>query len=300
MEERLKYFVKYLFAPIIVGMTFFGSTLGLVILSYRKLKQIGPRNIYRYLLAIEYLNVLIMVEYLIDSYDLDYSLASSWICKLYWFVSYMYGPIPAMLLVYISMERYISIAHPHKRFVLRKKRNQLIYFVAVIVYNSGIYLFLIFEVDVRVMITPGDENSSMLSKFDYCGFVDLEEVNILDYIDFLNRLLIPFVLNLLCTVLLIQKIFRSRKKIKTQNKSFKKDMRFSASCILLNIVYLALNLPFSIYILIPNNLINITLSNSFEYLLYFSLSLDFYIIFITNSLFRSGFFKLFQTNLFNK
>ena len=291
MEKVFKYTVKYLMVPLIVVLTLFGSTMGLIVLNSRRLKLIGPVSIYRYLMVFEYFSLMIIVEYMIDAFELDLSLLSSSICKLYWFVSYTYGPLPAMLLVYISFERFVSVTYPTKRLLLRKQSYQHFYFLIVLGYNSVVYLFLLFSVDVRWEAFPNATNQT--DGFMYCGFKDLHNVNALDYIDFLNRLALPFLLMLFCTTQLIMRLFQQRLKFKSRRaRSVIRDVRFSLSCIMLNTVYLLLNLPFSIYVLLPYEMVNVTVSSFFQYLLHLNFGLEFFIIVLSNSLVRAEFVRL--------
>ena len=127
--ENINYFMKYLFEPINLLLTLVGSTFGLIVLSRKKLKQIGPRNIYRYLFVLGYLNYLYLVEYLVEAFGLNVLVLSTFICKIYWFSLYVYLATLPMLYIYISIERLVSISSPGKRFIMRKTRNQNIFLI---------------------------------------------------------------------------------------------------------------------------------------------------------------------------
>ena len=137
--------INYILAPFIISLTLLGSTFGLVVFTRPNLRKIGPINIYRFLFGIEYLNLLILLAYL-NNFAINIISLSSTTCQLLSVIVLVYPQIPPMLHVYISIERYVSIAYPSKRLFLRKNNNQLIYFVGLIVYvtvkvqNTAFYI----------------------------------------------------------------------------------------------------------------------------------------------------------------
>jgi hypothetical protein len=314
--NALAYFIKYLFAPLILLLTLFGSTFGLVVLSRDKLKQIGPRSVYIYLLAIEYFNVIIVRVYLAHAFEFDLNVQSVYVCRFYWFIHFVAGATVPLLLFYISLERLVSIGYPSKRFILRKNNYQLVYFICVIAYQSIFYssVFFYFEIITKTAIIqteqlkpqefhkPNKTTNEFINKSkEFCIVNDQSTATLMKYLDLANRVVCPFILMIVCTFFLIFKIFQSRKKFSRQfcnnNKLFNKDLRFSSTSILLNFIYLSLTLPLSVWLLSSYS----TSSNYyfvyfFEYLIFFCCSLDFYLIFVTNSLFRDEFFKLFRKN----
>ena len=285
------HFVKYLFVPLIVVLTVLGSTAGLLVLSRNRLRQIGPRHIYRCLFSFEYLNLMFIAEYMRFAFELDIKLLSTFICKAYMYTWVFYNSVPPMLYVYISLERFVSITYPARRFWLRKKRVQWLYFMSVVAYNALCYSFLLFHYDIVTI-------AMSLTRTE-CSFRDANALVVFNYLDLISRFVVPFVLMLVCTGLLIYQIFRSRRRcscsLNNSNKTFHKDVRFSVTAVLLNCVYCCLSLPFSVYTLMPDYLEDKNVFYGLAFLLALCYSLDAYLVFMTNSLFRAEFYRIFKS-----
>jgi hypothetical protein len=135
-----------------------------------------------------------------------------------------------------------------------------------------------------------------------CNFIDLNSQLILGYMDLMNRVLIPLLLMLIFSSLLIQHIFKSRLRISNnnisysnkQNKTFKRDTKFSVTSIILSIIYAILTLPNSIDVFFNNYYFYITYP-AFLFLFYSSYAVNFYIIILTNSFVRNEFFIFFKS-----
>ena len=189
-------------------------------------------------------------------------------------------------LVYISVEKFISIAYPNKRLILKKKNIQIYYFVSLCVFNIFYHLNVLISYDTVTI-----SNTTTI-----CFFNNDENqltVTLMDLIDFI---LIPFILMIIFSTLLIITIFKSRSKVNNslkENKRLKKDIKFSISLLSMNLLFILLNLPDEIDLFLPfNNEIYSPLAQ----LCNLSFAINFYLILFTNSLFRKEFISLF----FNK
>ena len=206
-----------------------------------------------------------------------------------------------MLLVYISVEKLISIKFTRKRHFLRSHNTQLVYFISVTAFSCLFYLPVAFFYDIATYTVSFDNNSTNSTKnttVTMCSFVDLSSQTIVSIMDLVNRVLVPFFLMTTFTILLLQTIFKSRNRslanYKTrQNKLFKRDIKFAISSIILNVIYLIFHLPLSIYVFFPDYFSD--LYYMFDiYLLYACYSINFYLIFVSNSLFRREFLAMFK------
>ena len=290
-----EYFVKYFFAPLIIMNTIVGSTLGLIILNKKKVHEIGPRDMYRYLLAIEFLNLLIIPTYLADAFQIQMTVFSNYVCKIYFYLCNALGSTAPTLLVYISIERFVSLTCHSKRQFLRNSKIQSIYFLVIIIYNFLYYspMPIFYEI---VSLPLSGINGTNNQSYEICLIKNkLISITVL-YMDLANRVVIPFSLMFIFTILLIGKIFQSRNKFSNKSKYIDKtmhrDIRFTITSILLNLIYLSLNLPASVYWLMPGARLNTPLLYFLGYLIYFAYSLDFFLIYMTNSLVRAEFFRL--------
>ena len=294
--------IRYSFAPIIVFLSLFGSTIGLYIFSRPSLKKIGPRNIYRFMFAFEYLNLIILNEYLLDNFNIKIFYGSVIGCKLGWVIFSVYMPIPAMLLVYISVERFVSIAYQSKRFVLRRNHIQLIYFLGLIGFNVCLYVFIFFYADIEDY--PNSNSTESLYKrknLNLCKISNQTAYWLYIYIDFINRVVVPFLLMTLMAILLIRQIYLSRKKfasskLVSKQRTFNRDVKFSLSITSINLAYLIFSLFYSSGYFFGFFFSEPILFYVFESITFFFYSLDFYLIFATNSLVRKEVGTLLQSN----
>ena len=292
---------NYLVTPLLMLLTLFGSTAGLIVFSRPKLQKIGPRNIYRFMFAFEYFNVIIIIDY-VNNFDINLLRLSSFICQFVWLLYSIYMPIPAMLLVYISIERYVSIAYPARRLFLRKKHIQMIYFLVLIIFNICLYLFLFFYADIQEIANSNSTESSNKIKFGIrCVISNQNALWAFIYIDFINRVVVPFLLMTLMAIMLIRQIYLSRKKFissksASKQRTFNRDVKFSLSITSINLVYLVFSLFYSSGYFFGFFFSNYNLYFFFEYITFFCYSLDFYVILATNSLVRKEVCSMLRKN----
>jgi len=222
------------------------------------------------------------------AFKIDVTSFSSLACKSYWYVNYAFATIPPMLNVYISIERFISIAYPSKKEILRKKHIQWVYTIVLTFFNLGLYV----PVGIYFDLTNGDNNQT------YCDFSDVNWLSNIGYIDLTNRVIVPSLLMIIFSIMIITTIFKSRSRMAVsssssrQNRTFQKDVRFSLLSVMVNISYIVFSLPVSILVLFPNFWLS-QLYILFTFVYYMAYSANFYWLFSANSLFRGGFYSIF-------
>jgi hypothetical protein len=294
IKNGLVFFISYLFPPLVLLFGLIGNSLGLILLLNQDLINIGPRDTYRYLLISDSIYLLqIIVSNLEYSYDLNLSTLSNVSCKLWNYFNYSLAPISSWLIVYISLDRCISIQKPKWRFTLRNRRNQFIFFLIVLIICLFYYLPVGFYYE-KMMTEINSSNESLL----ICGFINSNSDTMLSYMDGIFRAVIPFFLMLLFNLILIYALIASRKRIvenflAEENQTFYKEIKFAFSSILMNLIYILTQAPVSITITFDSFSTDLTFQST-VYLFYMSYALNFYIILATNSLFRSKFFSLFR------
>jgi hypothetical protein len=296
-KENFMIFVRYFFPPLIFCIAIIGNTLGCIVISTPKLIKIGPRNIYKYLLIFDTFFILeIIVSYTQNANFTGYlNQISSLICKLAIFFNRSFSAVSPLLIVYISIDRYISIQSPGKRFYLRKEKIQLFYFIFVIIYNLIYYIPVLIYID---LIETNSTKNNTIIKTKTCSYRKTEQLMLISVMDATNRVLIPFSLMLASSLLLIYCLFKSRTRIvenflAEENKTFYIEIRLATVSISLNLIFLLLNIPYCIVRLFPSfSNQNIFLYS--YYLFYFSFAINFYILLLSNSLFRAEFFNLFK------
>jgi len=298
-KENFMIFVRFWFPPIILCIAIIGNTLGCIVIWRPKLINIGPRNIYKYLFVFDTFYVIqIIISYLQRAGFTQYLNKSSlFMCKSLTYFNYSFAPVSPLLLVYISVDRYISVQFPGKRFFLRREKIQSIYFIFIIIYNLIYYTPVIFYRDlIETNSTQIDNTTNTIS----CSFKK-ENLFVISIMDSINRVFIPFSLMLVCSCLLIKSIFKSRTRIvenflAEENRTFYAEIRLSTVSLSLNLIFLFLNIPFCVIRYVPSYFLNVNLFLYSYYLFYFSYSINFYILLLSNTLFRSEFFSLFKKN----
>ncbi len=301
-KENFMIFVRYWFPPIILCIAIVGNTLGFIVIRKPKLINIGPRNIYKYLFIFDTFFLLqIIVSYIQHANFTGYlNQTSILVCKLAIFINYSFAAVSPLLIVYISIDRYISIQFPGKRFFLRKENTQLFYFIFVIIYNLIYYIPVIMYRDLIETNSTfnNNNNNNTIIAIKTCTYKTAEHLMIISIMDTINRVLIPFSLMLISSFLLIYCLFKSRTRIvenflAEENKTFYTEIRLATVSISLNLIFLFLNIPICVNDLVPK----ISNENIFlysYYLFYFSYTINFYILLLSNSLFMNEFLNLFK------
>jgi len=288
MLFNLEKFSTTYFAPILIIFGLFGNLFGLIVVSKKKLAKIGPQIIYIALYIFDSINfVLIFQSYLASQFNIDLTVFSSIACKTYWYINFAFGPISPMLNIYISIERYISIAYSTKKYFLLKKQIQLAYIIAITVYNLLLYVPEGIYIDL-IVIESNQSNQTAC-------YIDPYWYYVLNVIDLTNRVIVPFTLMLIFSILITYTIFTSRSRVTSNtrsNRTFQKDVRFSLIIILLNISFIVWCSPVTLLIFLSDYWINY-LFIFFNYLYFMSYCSNFYLMFLVNSLFRGAFYSIF-------
>lgn len=118
----------------------------------------------------------------------------------------------------------------------------------------------------------------------------------LQWMDFFNSTIVPFIFMILLSIALIHTVRASRLRVHSNASSSsqsKRDNRFAISVISLNLIFFILNLPIVIYDLIS---VNTQTSELFdfvvEFLYYSYYASNFYVQLFVNSEFKREFLKL--------
>jgi len=149
-----------------------------------------------------------------------------------------------------------------------------------------------------IEINSGDNETT----FIICSFKNAYLQRVSALVDTIHRVILPFTLMIVFSTLLVVFICESSKRVagitkNSTDRRHKHDVKFAISSFSMNLLFILLNLPLSLMnLLIGTPLTTIYLT---VYLFYFSYGVNFYVMFITNSIFRKEFFSLFmksQTN----
>ncbi len=133
-----------------------------------------------------------------------------------------------MLLVYLTSERLVSIKYPMKVALFRGNKTQLIYFSIILFYNLAFYLPFSFFFGFESYQSVSDQTNSSknLTKSLFCAFKYAITQQIFCYLDLTNRIVIPFLLIIVFKIILIDYIFKSRKRV-YKNLHLERKQKFS-------------------------------------------------------------------------
>ena len=307
----IDFFVYYIFAPIVLAIGLTGNSLGLAVFtkSNKRLNKNGPILIYKFLFLSDTFYLLqIIIDYFGYGFNLDLTVLSNLSCQIYIYFNYAFCAFSPWLLVYILIERFISIGHPTKRLIMRKKSNQIIYLFILVLFNLCSYIIAPFSYEVQDYSINNNNNESNLSYLN-CNFINYERQLIISYFDLFYRAVLPFILMIFISFLLII-IILFVINLKTQikdlntdkvNRRIKRDIRFALSSFGMNLLFIILNLPLSLVLFLPDYYISNTLFLATFYLYYLSYGINFFVIFTVNKIFRKSVKKLFiKKNLINR
>jgi hypothetical protein len=271
-----------------MSLGIFGNVGIFAVFSRKRLSKFSSRNAYIALASMDTICIIYHVtDNLLDNNKINIEIISESYCKLFRYVSYVFSPISAWLIVYISFDKYINICFKQTK-ILKKRIFQIVLLAIIFVYHVSYYSPVLFN---SILVNKSNE-SSLLE----CSYKNDYLNQVFSLMDLINLFLIPFSLMCLTSILLIGSIIKSRIRVlksitRKDKKLFLKDVKFLISTILINIFFIIFNLPICIaWVLdIPN------LTDSYNLLIFFyylSFSINFYILLGFNSIFRNEFFIL--------
>jgi hypothetical protein len=290
--NSFNYFNTYIFPMATLAFGFAGNFLGYKTMERPKMIEIGPRKTYKYLFIMDTIFLAqLIITYLQVTFNIDITILSKVLCKLWWYFNYSLATQSTMLLVYISIDRYVSIKIPALRFFMRKRNNQLIYFIFIFMFNLVYYLPVTYNYSLKV------SNNSLI-----CELNNQYSTKLISYMDLANRVFLPSFLIIIFSTLLGIEVIKSRSRIlanfqREENEYFFKNISLAITSIIFNIIYMSLQFPVTIFVLLPNFSINDGGYIFSYYLFYLSYSINFYILFISNSLFRKEFISFLKRSL---
>jgi len=201
------------------------------------------------------------------------------------------------LKVYISVERFCSIKYRESSGFLKRAYFQRAYIIAMVAFNLTINSWVPFQYDIIAKKNHSTKIFHIMNHTQYMEECTLTGSGIgTAYLVFFNQIIIPNSLIIGSTSLLLGTIFKSRRRSRTRfnrrHEVFLKDLKFAFSSVFINLAFLLLNLPVLFVYFVFNSSPVLYAFCLNIYML--SFSINFYLIFISNSLFRSEFMIIFR------
>lgn len=305
--NTIKSVIFYIVLPILVlifGTLF--NLIGIAMFQHKRMKKLhmGLKNIYIFLFAIDSIALSqILVIIIFTTIQVDITTISDLSCKIYKFINHILNNISAYILLYISIDRYISIKYPEKRFILKKRTNQykFIFWLIIfqVVYNVPVVYFYERLSYIQFLnernISGLDTQKTNLSSLIFCECLK-PRVQLMSHLaTFSNRIIIPSALMVFVSSMSLHTLFKSRKRtqIYKRNKlNNLKDYKFTITSIFLNVSFILFVLPISVFLFNVNYIEYFDWVLLFAYSFYFSYGINFLIILATNSIFRKAFLQI--------
>ena len=290
LTNPIEIFVYYAIPTLILSIGLIGNITGLIVFrDKKKLEAIGPVFMYRLMFISDtvFLTGLLTAFFSTTFFQFTIHLVSDLSCKLFMYYGYISKNFAPIILTYISLDRFISTRFFSKRFLLKENLFQYLFILSFTLFNFLYYIPVFFY----FKLTDGG-----LANMSECSLKDDNSVSLF-YMD-MSFLICVFSAMLIITFMLIYTVFASRRQVNTnytqrQNLNFKKDLKLAIIAVFFNILYIFLYSPKTVFINFFSH-VNDLIYFSTLYLYFLSLSSNFYILLLSNSLFRRRFFLLFN------
>jgi hypothetical protein len=278
------YFRRFLLISItLFGL--FGCIIGLIVFIR---KPFPGRMIF---ITLALLNIASLfynsIQYYFDYYASGIDGWSNETCKINNFLFYFLNSVTDFILAFISFERLFEIKYAATN-PFKKKRFQILAIIIITIYNLILYSPVMYFIS---LVNVSNSTS--------CSFTSSDISLIVRAVDLINSVLISYLLIFIFSASLIYHIFKSRLRLlnlanQQDRIKLRRDIRFAFTLVLSNLAYFFLNSPHNIYhVIITTNNRN-DLHDILYYLSWFSICIDFYILFFSNSIFKKEVLKIFD------
>ena len=292
---------------IIVFIALIGNMLSFYLFSKKKFKKTFFSFYFRVEIIFDSLFLLIAVNYSLENlFSIDFKILSNLTCKLYYYFADIVTPIGHWILVLVTIDRYLSIVSPSKFLFRNKKFFRLISCLVIVLFNLVFYIPDLIFYDLKLSYFDNLINNQTIIE---SKFICVRDVVVLNYLNFLNDCLLPFIFIMIFTILLIKAIYISRKKSRSNqstpptsfnnnNKIKTKDARFAFTSIAVNLVFVCLTLPSYLTLMIGlyDYEIFVVIDSIFYFLYFCQFGSIFFVNYLTNVIFRNEFKSLIRMN----
>ena len=282
-----------IFPPIIAILGIVGNISIIIIYSRKKFHTDPLRDQYRLLSFNDILCVLqILKHFLLDSYGINLS-NNLVACKLISYASY-FSAISAWIIVFISVDRMLSIIHRRASYFLRKKSVRTGACIIIVAFS------LLFYSQGLVYWTFGMQKYYYVNttiSYELCDvFVSYDDLfRIFKWFDVAISSVIPFIFMIICSSILIGSIFKMRQSKKAcyslnEQKRVRKDIKFSVLILVMDLIFIALHLPICLFILLDSR--DLFFYAIWDDLYYSAFAVNFFVFFLFNSKFKEEFLRM--------
>jgi len=229
-------------------------------------------------------------------------------CKIYHSLNMIIPAYASWILVYTSLERYLSIVHSTKPIaeLVGGKWFQLIFLLATFIFT--VFYYYTQWLDYQVTYVSYDSMNNQTLALCYINDKSHEIGSLMDAV---YSCLTPFIALITSSILIIYTLkqsrlrFRSAQNSEAAQRREKKDYEFAKTILSLDIIFLLFHFPYSFFAVIRAYFVTISPISPFYdaymiiqyfilYLYYIGYANNFIIYMIFNKNFRSEFLNLFK------
>ncbi len=286
-----------------------GNIISFIIFSCRRFENTIFSTYFRFVIIADSMSLLTSINKSLEYFTIYLVKESDFCCKFLWYSNYVLFQLSSWTMVFISIDRYLSIAMPNK-FPFRKSKNiQMFICLAISIFHMIFYSPILWSFHLLKTISY-DNETNLTSKHSECDF---DRSVRLDLMDIFDGSVVPFSLMILFTSLMLRTLFNTRKKTRTNHRtntlscsntksktssSKQKDVRFAMISVILNIIFFALTFPFYLFDLLTNF---VEIESQFAdfifsilfFFIYINYGLLFYINIFVNKMFSDEFSVVF-------
>ena len=279
--------------PVVLVMGAVGNMFSFIIFSRSRFRKTSFSLYFRVLAFSDTFTLLYIINDIPNElYDQDLQNRSYFWCKTFRYWLYSIAPVSGWLLVVISLDRMLSIIRPNKFLFLKKKQTQATICFLTLAYNLIFYIPLIVYKDYQAQENSNSSNSTEI----IYKCVNLEEQNIVNWLDLLNSTLLPFLIMAISTSITVTKLFKSRSKTtaeaKPNTKLKQRDTKFAITSVGLNLFFFIFNLPVCVFMVLASFIFFDDVDSKLIFCAvlityYLNFGVVFYVNILTNSIFRN-------------
>ena len=124
----LEFFVYYAWPAILLVIGLTGNPTGMNVLKNKKLKKLVPLFMYRLMFVVDTAFLLVICVPVLDKgFQISLYLISTLSCKLIYQFAFAFKLYSPLILVYIALDRFVSIKFYAKRPLLKKSKFQYMF-----------------------------------------------------------------------------------------------------------------------------------------------------------------------------
>ncbi|XP_062571338.1 cysteinyl leukotriene receptor 1-like [Saccostrea cucullata] len=192
------------FSPVLLVVGAFGNTASIFILTRRSFRK-STCMFYLTMLSVADLMVLytaLLRFWIRSAFSVDIRTLSLWSCKIHAFLVYFAMDFSSWVLMTVTLDRFVLVCFPFKAhlFSTMKKAPYVLLIVV---------LFLIF-VNSHFFATVTIKDTS-------CTYENEITMKVWPWVDLIVCNLIPFLVMLVCSIMISRKVLQTKKRVAAQN-----------------------------------------------------------------------------------